>query len=407
MKILVISQMFPCRRHPTSAIFFANLMNELALKIDDLIIVTPRPYIPKILTKFKKKWAKWYLDPMVSKGKDMEIIRPYYLSLQGVSNEGMNGYLMYYSLLNLVKKLIIERKIDLILGYNMIPDGIAAVRLAKRFNLPSGFWAIGTDVNDFARYSKSNYYLTKKCIQDSDLIITESKDLENKIRELGCPNGKVHTFYKGIDLSNFQDLPSKDSLFNKLQLNTQKKYILFVGRLIYDKGIYELIQVFKNIAKEFPYYELILIGEEIEEIRLRENISELGLKEKVHFKGILSHGEVANYMKISDILVLPTWAEGLPNVILEAMATGLPVVATNVGGIPEVLQDGFSGLSVPVKNVDELTKAAIRMIKDDGLRIKCIRNAKKLIYDKYDVKKNVPALYELLHKIKINYTNNN
>ncbi|MFN6945103.1 MAG: glycosyltransferase [Cytophagaceae bacterium] len=399
MKILVISQMFPCKRHPTSAIFFANLMKELAPKISELIIITPRPYIPRFLTKINRRWSKWYLDPMNSKENGMEIIRPYFISLRGLNYEGINGILMHLSLSNLLRKLIKTRKIDLILGYNAIPEGIAVVRLAKSFKLPCGFWAIGSDVNDFAKYNRINYYLLRKSIEESNIIFTESKDLENKIRQYSAKPLNVKTFYKGIDVSNFRELPPRSDLLKRLGLNAERRYILFVGRLIYDKGIYELADTFCRIAKKYPDIDLMLIGEEIEKENLVTKFDKEGIINRVIFKGMIPYKEVAYHMKISELLVFPTWAEGLPNVVMEAMAVGLPVVATNVGGIPEVLEDGVTGLSVPVKNVEKLVEAIIRMIEDKDLRKACIKNAKELIYERFDVKKNVFKLYKILKNL--------
>jgi glycosyltransferase involved in cell wall biosynthesis len=381
-------------------------MRELASKVDELIIVTPRPYIPKFMTRFKNKWSKWYLDPMVSTENGMEIIRPYFLCLRGGKHEGINGILMYYSLSGFSKNLIELKNIDLIIGYNMIPDGIAAVKLANHLKLPVVFWAIGTDVNDVAKSNRINYYLSQQCISNSNLILAESKDLENKINQFSTRPLNVQTFYKGIDISNFQNLLSKNDLLKKLNLDQGKKYILFIGRLVYGKGIYELAQVFHNVACNYPDLELILIGEEIEKGKLQRIFMEDGLLNRVHFKGIVSHKEVAYYMKLSDLLVFPSWSEGLPNVIMEAMAIGLPVVATDTGGISEILGNGVTGLSVPVKNVEKLTEAVTRMINDGDLRNKCVKNAKELIHNKFDVKKNVFKLIELLHEVKNSYSKN-
>ena len=395
--------MFPCKRHPTSAIFFANLMKELAPNVSELIVLTPRVYLPKFLAKIKKRWEKWFLDPMVSKENGMEIIRPYILYLRGVKYVGINSILMQYFLFNLVRKLITKRNIDIILGYNMLPDGVAAVRLAKMFKLPVGFWAIGSDVNDLANRSKINYYLSRKCIEDSNIVLTESKDLENSIKTFSKKPIRVETFYKGINVSNFQNLMTKSDLFEKLRLDSGKRYMLFVGRLIYDKGIYEIAKTFKVIAKQYPDFDLILIGEEIEKEKLIAEFGNSELLNRVLFKGIIPHEEVADYMKISNLLVFPSWAEGLPNVVMEAMAIGLPVVSSDVGGIPEVLKDGVTGLSVPPKNVEKLTEAVTRMIEDSDLREKCINNAKQLIGNEFDVKKNVKKLYEILLDVKNSY----
>ena len=400
MKILVITQMFPCIRHPTSGIFFANLIKELSSKVDELIVVTPRIYIPRFLSRFRKGWDKWYLDPMKSKENGFEIFRPFVLYLPSTSFVGINGILMQYSLLNFLKKLIKERKIEIMLGYNMLPEGIAAVRLARKFELPVGFWAIGSDINDFARYNRINYYLSKKCIEKSHLILTESKDLENNIRTFSKKNVQMKTFYKGIDSSNFLNLPDKNVLKKELNLCLEKKYLLFIGRLIYDKGIYEIVESFRRIANIYPNHDLIMIGEEIEKEKLTVKFKEAGILNRVNFTGIIPYNEIAYFMKASELLVFPSWAEGLPNVVMEAMAAGLPVVSSDAGGIPEVLINGVTGLSVPVKNVEKLTEAIIKMIKDTELRETCIHNARELILEKFDVKKNVLQLFELLTQMK-------
>ena len=400
MRILVISQMFPCKRHPTSAIFFANLVRELALKVDGLTVITPRPYIPKIFTKIRKSWAKWHLDPMLTNELNMKIIRPYFFSCRGRAFEGINAVSMHLSLFRLIKKLVREKKVDLILGYNMIPDGVAAVRLAGALNLPAGFWAIGSDVNNYDTYNAATRYLAKKCIKESTIIFAESLALENRIRNISSNNINLKTFYKGIDVSNFNDLPPKNILFRNLFLEGGRKYILFVGRLIYDKGIYELAEAFIPIAKRHSDVDLILIGEEIEKQNLSDIFNRYGISKRVIFRGIVPYREVASYMKVSDLLVLPSWAEGLPNVVLEAMAIGLPVVATDVGGIPEVLENEVTGLSLPAKDIEKLTEAMIRMLEDRTLRETCITNAKKLIHNKFDVKKNVNKLYDMLVEVK-------
>ncbi|MFX0133458.1 MAG: glycosyltransferase [Candidatus Hodarchaeota archaeon] len=401
MKILVLSQMFPCKRHATSAIFFANLMKELAKKTEELIIITPRAYIPKILIRLNKKWVRWHIDPMISKKNGYTVIRPFILSLRGALFSGVNGVLMQYSLLNLFHHLIKTKGIQIVLGYNMLPEGFAVVQLAKMFRLPVGFWAIGSDVNDLANHNRINYYLSKKSINKSDLIITESKDLENRIRTFfkeSVHTNPIKTFYKGIDVSNFQNLPPKNDLLKELKLNAEKKYILFVGRFIREKGVYELIQAFSIIAKKYPEIDLIFIGEQPEKVNISEYLKDDNIIKRIHFKGIISHREVAYFMKVSELLVHPSWAEGLPNVVMEAMACGLPVVTTHVGGIPEVLINRITGLSVPLKNVEKLVNAMDEMIDDHNLRQTCINNAKELIINKFDVKKNASLLYQILQE---------
>ena len=399
MKILVISQMFPCKRHPTSGIFLANMLMELAKKVDRLIVVTPRVYIPKFLTIFKKRWKKWWLDPMTSNENDLEIIRPFVPFLPGINMLGLNGVLMYYSLRKTIKKYLKKEKIEIIVGHNILPEAIAATRLGKKYGLPVLSWAIGSDIHDFAQSSKLNNYLTKKCLENSNLILATSKELKSCIDKLCNCSVPRKTFYRGIDLGNFCNLPDKNVLKQNLNLKSNNKYILFVGRLIFDKGIYELAEAFINITKKYSDYHLILLGEELEKEALVKIFEDANVLNKVQFKGIAVHKEVARYMKASDLLLFPSWAEGLPNVVIESMAVGLPVVATDVGGIPEILYNEITGLSVPKQNVEKLTEAAMQMIENQTLRENCINNAKKLVEDKFDVNKNINKLITFINEI--------
>ena len=401
MKVLVISQIFPCKRHPTSGIFLANLLIDLSKNVDKLIVINPRVYIPKILTVFKKNWKKWRVDPMISKEERMIIFRPFYIYLPKSWLYGLNGLLMYISLKKIVKRCIENEKIEIIIGHNILPEGIAATLLGQRFKIPVVSWAIGSDIHNFANSSRLNKYFTKKCINDSVKVLTTSKELENRIKSICNCVEHIETFYRGIDLSNFENLPyDKEALKEKLKLNNKKKYILYMGRLIRTKGIYELAECFITISKKYADYDLLLVGEEIEKNALIRLFKESNLLDRVIFKGIVTHKEVAYYMNISELLIFPSWAEGLPNVVMEAMASGLPVVATSVGGTPEILINEVTGLSVPVQEVEKLTAATIRIIEDKKLRNACIENAKKLIHEYFDVKKNVYQLNEILSGLR-------
>jgi teichuronic acid biosynthesis glycosyltransferase TuaC len=391
--------MFPCKRHPTSAIFFANLIKELSRRVDEITVITPRVYIPKTISKLRKNWSKWRLDPMVSDENNIHIIRPFVIYFVGTIFTALNAIILEYSLYFLVRNLINKRKIEIILGYNMMPEGFTAVRLAKMFKLPVAFWAIGSDVNTIATHNLINYKLAKKCIRETNLVITESKDLEDIVKKFHEQPISVKTFYKGINLANFKDLPPKPDLLKLLNLSEKRKYILFVGRIIQDKGIYELAQSFCAIAKLYPDLDLIMIGEEIEKEQLISYFNKAGIQNRIHFWGIVTHQEIAYFMKISELLVLPSWHEGLPNVVMEAMASELPVIASNVGGVHEVLTNGITGISIPAKNANQLTIAITTMLTDEKLRVSCISNAKKLIFDKFDVKKNSLLLHNILKEI--------
>ena len=396
MKILVISAMFPCKRLPTSGIFFANLLRELRPHVDDMIVITPRVYVPKWLMHWKKSARKWYIDPEVSEEGGIRILRPHVLSLPGIPLAGINGILIGYGLRHTVKRILSSRKVDLVLGYRMMPEGIATVMLARHFGLPSGFWVIGSDMNIMAKKNRVNEMLTRNSIRRSRLVITESRDLENSVAGFVRDHPRIVTFYKGVDVANFANLPPRQKIFHDLKLDPAIRYVVFVGRIIRGKGIEELARSFVDFTRSHPDHHLILAGQETEKSQLIPRFRDGKVSDRVHFMGILPYEKVAWVMKISDVLVLPSQAEGLPNVVMEAMACGVPVVASNVGGIPEVVVDGVTGLSVPCRDSEALTRALTRMIDDQRLRKTCITNARRLILNHFDVKRNVSILVRCL-----------
>ncbi|MBN1479388.1 glycosyltransferase family 4 protein [candidate division KSB1 bacterium] len=396
MNLLIISEMYPSKRHPTSAIFFANLLKELKKHVGALCVICPRPYIPRLFQSIKPALKKWFIDDMFSVANGIEIYRPFIFKIPFDAFAGLNGLLMYTCLKKRLTKIVYEKKIDIILGYNMLPEGIAAVKLAQHFQRFSGFWAIGSDVNTVARANMVNALLTTRCLNKSHIIFTESTDLKNSLAQLGKKDRDVYTFYKGIHLANFHNLPSRVSLVKKLRLPAEEQFLLFVGRVFKEKGIYELADCFIKLCPIYPDLSLVFVGEEIEKETLIGRFARSSVQHKVHFTGIQPYQHVACYMKISSLLVLPSWAEGLPNVILEAMAVGLPVVATDVGGIPEVLKNNLTGLSVPAKDTDALCHAVRSMLDNKSLRDTCIRNAQKLVEQHFDVQKNTLELHRML-----------
>lgn len=396
MKILVLSQMYPCRRHPTSAVFFANLMQELAPRVAHLTVIAPRPYVPRVLTKFRRRLRRWFLDEVSDSDHGVEIFRPFIFLLPWMAFAGLNGVLMYRGLRKFCLALAQRRQYDLILAYNLLPEGIAAVRLARDLNLPVGVWAIGSDVHTIAPHSALNMMLVRKSLLRSDVVLTESRDLERTVKSLCHARVPVQTFYKGIQVSKFQDLPPKFELTRKLGLAVQRRRFLFVGRLMRSKGVFELAVAFIQLAERYPDFDLLLIGEMIERPALVRRFAAAGVLDRVQFCGTVAYDKIAQYMKASDLLLFPSWAEGLPNVVLEAMAVRLPVIATHVGGTTEVLENDYTGLVVPPRNAGALAAAAIRMLEDKNLRESCVHNAWALVCGHFDVKKNVNTLLDHL-----------
>ncbi|MFV0481258.1 MAG: glycosyltransferase family 4 protein [Campylobacteraceae bacterium] len=219
-----------------------------------------------------------------------------------------------------------------------------------------------------------------------------SKTLTNKKVNIiwnGSVNGIDLNFYK-----NTLDFTKKKELCNKLALNDKNFIFIYIGRLVKDKGIQELIVSFEKLNTLYKNIKLILLGDyeqnldPIEEkyldtISLNNNII------KVAFQN-----DIRDYLSIANTLVLPSYREGLPNILLEAGAFGLPMIATNINGCNEVIINNENGLLVEPKNADSLYIAMYNMFNDKVLYQKLKNNSRNSIEDRYEQYK----FWEFLHK---------
>ena len=146
--------------------------------------------------------------------------------------------------------------------------------------------------------------------------------------------------------------------------------ILAVGRLSYEKGIADLLRAAAVLSKTkgVPDFRLVLVGDGPERESLARLASRLGIEEKVTMAGF--QRDTKPYYSIATLLAVPSHTEGSPNVVLEGMAAGLPIAATAVGGIPEILEDGLTGLMVPPRNPDAMADAILRILADPEMRLR-------------------------------------
>ena len=203
-------------------------------------------------------------------------------------------------------------------------------------------------------------------------MITNSYFFKSIVQEWDIPEEKITVVYNGIDLEKTK-LEERDEIKNKLNLQG-KKIILTIGRVIGLKRIDEIIRSFLEIRNDDCY--LLIIGEGPQKEELINLSRRLHGVEKIRFLGIKDHEEVLQYLRAADLFVLNSMGEVMPNVILESLAMGTPVIAPNVGGIPEIIQNGVDGLLYPLKrdNQSELKEAMDRLLVDGELQKQLVQN---------------------------------
>ena len=198
----------------------------------------------------------------------------------------------------------------------------------------------------------------------TDLLVAVSRETARQCADSGIgAASQYRVIHNGIDLEPFFDFYANDELLFESQ---GSPLIGAVGSLTPEKGLEGLLEAASMLRERYPQLQVAIVGDGILRPRLQERARQLGIQDSVHFTGIVD--DVRDWLANFDLLVMPSLSEGFPTVLLEAMAMGCPVVASCVGGIPEVVVDGEHGLLIEPGDAGVLAKAIDALLKDEGRR---------------------------------------
>lgn len=266
-----------------------------------------------------------------------------------------------------------------------IPTGVVASLVSKRLGIPMVLTVHGSD-GKFLEGGALKRIGSRFSLTSANRIVTVSDALRFRVLEFEPKvDAVIRTIHNGIELSSFP--------FVKKVSDAQR--LLWVGRMTEEKGVNHLIRAMKEVVSVYPGASLRLVGDGPLRNDLEALVSELGLGECVEFAGEKPRYELPGMYAWCDMLVMPSLSEGLPTVLLEAMATGRPVVASRVGGIPELLKHGETGYMVPPERADELASAIIGLLGKPELMEKMGLASRKVVEDTH----SWDAIASLTHSV--------
>jgi len=257
----------------------------------------------------------------------------------------------------------------------------------------------GFAFNDFMNRLKKNFfiYLEKVLAMWTDILITVSNLNKKKIIDLNITHeNKIKNIYSGIDLNLFTN--KRNNEFRK-ELNLENNHILLgsVGRLSDQKDPITMIEAFSIISKPFPNAHLVLVGDGELKGKILEKIDQLKLNGKVHLTG--NKNNPWSVYHSMDLFIMSSIYEGLGRSITEALSCGVPVVCTDVEGVPEIVRDNITGILVPPKDANKLADGIIRTLNDMETAKKMAEEGRRFVKDNFDVNKmvnDIDSLYNTL-----------
>lgn len=340
IKVLVFTSLYPNHLNPQLGVFIKERMTRYAKLSGNLIrVVAPVPYFPPL------KWSRRYPFSQIHRYEMIEGIDVYHPRYAMTPKVGMMGYglLMFLSVLPRVLKIHREFGFDVIDAHFVYPDGFAAMLLGHWFKKPVVVSARGSDINQYKDFHVIRKML-KRTLLGVDRVIAVSQALKDTMVGLGIPQERVSVIPNGVDPGKFAPM-SKQEAREALHLSNHR-LILSVGNLTENKGMDLLVKALHILVYQRCRSDLRLaiVGDGPCRQALADLVVSLNLLDHVILVGSVPHHELNRWYSAADVFCLASAREGLPNVVLEALACGVPVVATPVGGIPEVISSERVGL---------------------------------------------------------------
>lgn len=342
-RLLVISSLYPNPEQERHGIFVETRLRRLLDRGGYCAtVLAPVPWFPFRSARFGR-YGAYARVPASECRNGVTVLHPRYFHLPWLGFY-FSPVFMFVSLWWARRRL--RDAFDVVDAHYFYPDGAAAALLAKSCQLPLAVTARGSDINVLADYRLPRWWIRRTAV-GAQAVIAVSAALKQRLSAIGVPAAHIAVIRNGVDLDRFHPgVAGDDRRSGGLSL-------LAVGNLVPLKGVDLLLRVLARL----PEAQLTVVGEGSEGAALRSLAHQLGVQDRVSFTGNLPQEQLVDVYRAADVLLLASSNEGMPNVVLEALACGTPVIAAPVGGVPEVLSSPALGVLLPERSEDAFVAA--------------------------------------------------
>lgn len=382
MKVLWVTSAYPWTGNPSQGIFLQTQASALSRQGVDVTVGVAVPWIPSLLSRLFSRYAVQAAAPRHEVDGKVEVFRiPYFGSRfdnhLGRPHHGMASQILKH----------LPFKPDLVHGHMAYPMGLAAVEIARTLGVPSAVTLHGSDVNIFAVRTRLGASRFRRAVAGADQVLCVSRALQALTRQLTGFAGKYLPI--GIDLSRFPGSMSRDQARAALDLPDDRPIILYVGSLMVYKGVAVALKALRHPSLAGVLGVFVGPGALAPAVAAQPNCI---------WRGAVANSMIASYLAAADALILPSFAEGLPTVLVEAGACATPVIATRVGGIPELLQDGRGTLIEP-RSAESLRIAILECLASPGDALLKAGRLRDHVRGAFDVDDNAQSLARIYREM--------
>jgi teichuronic acid biosynthesis glycosyltransferase TuaC len=366
LRILTFTTLFPNAHQPVLAVFNYQRTAHLAqLPQNELQVVAPLPYAPTWTPV--SRWRQAALIPKQERIGEIDVFHPRYFLLPKISMP-LHGISIFAGCRSFIRKLHEKDHFDCIDAHFVYPDGFAACFLGKMLGIPVVVSARGTDMTLYPSFAAIRPQI-RWTLRHAAGLIAVSSSLQQEMIRLGAPPQKIRVITNGVDAARFGP-EDRRAARQKLGLPESAQIVVSVGSLLPVKCHERLISAVAALREHHPGLKAYIVGEGPARARLEAAIREARATDQIFLVGSRPNEELRYWFNAADVSSLASSREGWPNVLSESIACGTPVVATRVGGVPEIISSPELGIVVdpdPQAMADGLTRALTRQWDRDAL----------------------------------------
>ena len=390
MHLLVITLSFPSPENPYPGSFIGQQVRLLCERIEYITVLAPTTFVPAFMRRFHRVATQASLPERYEMVKGhCEVLFPRYFKAPGDLFLHWTTAQWCRIVDQTIARFTKTRPVSILHANFGTVSSWATICAAKQYHIPCVVTYQGTDVHTVLAHHHKGWQLCRDSFRLADLNLSASRSLENILRLHAQPTGRCEVLLRGVDQTQF--FPSSEL--------TTDPHVLFVGRVETAKGVFDLLSAWTKVRHACPDAVLTVVGPDHTGGRFLQKAHLFGIDRSIKLTGPLPSPAVADLMRQSRLLCLPSHGEGTPNCVMEALSCGLPVVATRVGGIPDIVEHAKTGLLIDQGDIEGLAASLVTLLRDPYRCASMGQAAHAFARVHLDARKTVSRLVELYDEL--------